>query len=63
MFTKVSLPLAYIFVRKFNIIYPSETYLNSKIPSEVKNLEISRYNHVREDHQPNRKRGGVCVYY
>ena len=32
-------------------------------PSDDKNLEIPRYNLVREDHPSNSKRGGVCVYY
>ena len=63
MFTKVSLLSAYISVHKFDIICLSETYLNSEIPSDDKNLEISGYNLVREDHPSNSKRGGVCVYY
>ena len=63
MFTKVSLLLAYISVHKFDIICFSETYLNSEIPSDYKNLEIAGCNLVREDHPSNSKRGGVCVYY
>ena len=61
MFTKVSLLLAYIFVHKFDIIYFSETYLNSEIPSDNENLEIPGYNLVREDHPSNSKRGGVYL--
>ena len=63
MFTKVSLLLAYISVHKFDIICFSETYLNSEIPSDNKNLETPGYNLVREDHPSNSKRAGVCVYY
>ena len=63
MFTKVSLLLACIPVHKFNIICLSETYLNSGISSDEKNLEIPGYNLVREDHLSNSKHGGVCVYY
>ena len=63
MFTKVSLLSAYISVHKFDIMCLSETYLNSKIPSDDENLEILEYNLVREDHPSNNKRGGVCVYY
>ena len=42
MFTKCIFPLlsACISVQKFDIICPSETYLNSEIPSDDKNLEI-----------------------
>ena len=63
MFTKVSLLSAYISVYKSNIICLSETYLNSKIPSDDKNLEIAGYNLAREDNPSNSKRGGFCVYY
>ena len=63
MFTKVSFLSAYIFVHKFDIICLSETYLNSEIPSDDKNLEIAGYNLIRDDHPSNSKRGGVCAYY
>ena len=59
MFTKVSLLSAYISVHKFDIICLSETYLNSKIPSDDENLEIAGYNLVREDHPSNSNCGGV----
>ena len=61
MFTKISFLSAYISVHK--IICLSETYLNSEILSDDKNLEKPGYNLVREDHPSNSKRGGVCVYY
>ena len=61
MFTKISFLSAYISVHK--IICLSETYLNSEIVSDDKNLEKPGYNLVREDHPSNSKRGGVCVYY
>ena len=63
IFTKVSLLSAYIYLHKFDIICLSETYLNSEIPSDDKNLEIAGYNLVRKDHPSNSKRGGVCVYH
>ena len=63
IFTKVSLLSAYISVHKFDIICLSETYPNTEIPSEDENLEIPRYNLVRENYPSNSKRGGVCVYY
>ena len=63
MFTKVSLLSAYIALHKFDIIYLSETYLNSEIASDGENLEIPAYTFVREDHPFNSKCGEVCVYY
>ena len=63
MFTKVSVLSAYMSVHKFDIIWLSETYLNSEIPSDNENVEIPGYNLVREDHPSNSKHGGVCVYY
>ena len=63
MFTKVSFLSAYISVHKFDIICLYETYINSEIPSDDKNLEKFGYNFVKEDHPPNIKRGGVCGYY
>ena len=50
-------------VHKFDIIYFSETYLDSSIPVHDNNLEISGYNLIRSDHPSNNKRGGVCIYY
>ena len=41
MFTKVSLLSGYSFVHKFDIIRLSQTYLNSKTPSDDENLEIA----------------------
>ena len=59
MFTKISFLSAYISVHK--IICLSETYLNSEIVSDDKNLEKPGYNLVREDHPSNSKRGGVYL--
>ena len=39
-FTKISLLTAYVLVHNFDIICLSETYLNSKISTDDKNLEI-----------------------
>ena len=63
MFAKFSLLSTQISVYKFDIICLSETYLNSKIPSDDENLEIPGYNLVGEDHPSNSKRDGVFVYY
>ena len=54
---------AYIAIHKFDIIFISETYLDSSPPSDDKNLEISGYTLVHSDHPLNNKKGGVCIYY
>ena len=48
-------------VHKFDIIYLSEAYLDSSIDDE--SLEISGSYLIRSDHPPNKKRGGICIYY
>ena len=50
-------------IHKFDIICLSETYLDSSIPFDDSNLEISGYNLIRSDHPSNNKRGGVCICY
>ena len=50
-------------LHKFDIMYLSETYLDSNTPLDDDNLEISGYMLVRSDHPSNTKRGGVCLYY
>ena len=63
-------------VHKFDVIYLSETYLDSSIPVDDNNLENSGsipvddnnlensgYNLIRSNHSSNSKRGGVCIYY
>ena len=62
-FIKVSLLIAYNSIYKYDIIYLSETYLNSSTVLGDDSLEIPGCNFVRCDHSMNTKRGGVCVYY
>ena len=62
-YAKVFLLKAYIADHKFDIICISETYLDSSIPSDDSNLEVSEYNLVRSDYPSNNKRGGVGIYY
>ena len=50
-------------VHKFDTICFSETNLNSSIPFNDNNLEISGYNLIRSNHPSNSKGGGVCFYY
>ena len=62
-FSKVSLLMAYLSVKKFDIVCLSETFLNSKILTDEENLQIPSESIALVDHPSNRKRGGVCVYY
>ena len=62
-FTKISLLTAYVLVHNFDIICLSETYLNSEISTDDKNLEIPGYYLLRPDHPSNNKRGGICIFY
>ena len=61
MFTKVYLLSAYISVHKFDFICLFETYLDSEIPSDDENLDITGYYLVREYDPSNSKPGGVCL--
>ena len=47
----------------YDVICLSETYLDSSILSDNKNLEIPGHNLIWADHPSNSKRGDVCVYY
>ena len=49
-YAKVFLLKAYIAIHKFDIIFISETYLDSSTPSVDSNLENCRYTLVRSDH-------------
>ena len=60
---KLSLLKAYLAFHKFDIIWLSETYLNSRNSPDDETLEISGYNLGRSDHPLKIKRGGVCIYY
>ena len=62
-FSKLHLLKAYATVHKFDIIYFSKTYLDSSIPFDDNNLEISGYTLIRSDHVSISKRGGVYIYY
>ena len=56
-YTKLSSLKSFIAVHKFDTICLSETYLDSSLATDNKNLKISA------DHSSNNKRGGVCVYH
>ena len=62
-FSKIQALITYNCIHKFDIIYLSESYLNSEILSSDSNLQIARFNFARMNHPSNSKRGGVCLYY
>ena len=62
-FAKLSLLTAYNLVHSFDIIYLSETYLNSETPPNDTRLELPGYNLFRSGQPSNNKKRGVCVYY
>ena len=62
-FQKITSFIAFNCIHDFDIICFSETFLNSDISSEDKNLEIPGYTFFRKDHPSNTMRGGVCVYF
>ena len=61
-YMKLSLLRAYLSTHKFDVIYISDTYLNSTSTVD-ENLEIAGYTLIRADHPSNTRRGGVCIYY
>ena len=62
-FSKIQSLIAYNCIHKFDIICPSESYLNSEILWSDSNLQILGFNFARMDHPSNTKRGDVCLYY
>ena len=57
-----SLLSAYNTLRKFDVIYVLETYLDISVDND--SLSIDGYNFIRADHPHNQKRpGGVCIYF
>ena len=62
-YLKISL-LKYLFsLHNFDVVWISETYLDSTTALDNKNLEIAGYNLLKADHVSNSNRGSVCVYY
>ena len=62
-YTKIYLLIAYVLVHNFDIICPSETYLNSETSTDDQNLEIPAYHKLWADHSTNNKREAVCIFY
>ena len=58
-FIKVALKYTFTTIMCFDIVYLSETFLDSTIPDDDINIQINGY---LLDHLNNIKRGGVCIY-
>ena len=60
---KLSSIAAYNSVHKYNFICISETYLDSPVKLDDRDISINGYNLIRADLPSNNKRGAVCIYY
>ena len=60
---KLSSIAAYNSIHKYDFICISETYLDSSVQSDDRDISINGYNLIRADLPSNNKRGGVCIYY
>ena len=60
-FIKLSLLQACITIDNFDVIFLSETYLDSNILPDKDNLQIPGYTKFRTDLPLNIKGGGVCI--
>ena len=57
----VSLLRAYVAIEKFDVVFLSETYLDSSNLSYDDNFYLPSYNFFRADHPSNAN--GVCIYF
>ena len=60
---KLSSITAYNTIYKYDFICISETYLDSSVQSDNRDISINGYKLIRADHPSNSKRGGVCIFY
>ena len=54
---------AYNSIHNYDFICISETYLDSSVSLDDKDIATEGYNIVHADHPSNHKKGGVCIYY
>ena len=62
-FAKISLIQSHPLLHNIDIIFLSETFLDSSIETNKPKLNISGYILLRSDRPSNIKRGGVCMFY
>ena len=60
---KLSSVAAYNTIHKYDFICISETYLDSSVRTDDRDILINGYNIICADHPSNNKRGGACIYY
>ena len=60
---KISLLTAYNTIHQYDVICVSETFLDSSVSLDDRNLSIQGYSLIRADHPDDVKRGGVCLYF
>ena len=54
---------AYNSDHKYDFICISETYLDSSVSDDDKELDMEGYNFIRAEHPSNVKKGGVGIYF
>ena len=62
-FIKVPLMEAFITTSNFDIIYLSETFVDSTTPNGDENIQFNGYSLLRTDHPSGIKCVGVCIYF
>ena len=50
-------------IHKYDFICVSETYLDSSVRTDDRDILINGYNIIGADHPSNDKRVGLCIYY
>ena len=60
---KLSSIAAYNTIHKYDFICISETYLDSSVHADDRDILINGYNLICADHPSNNKRSGMCIYY
>ena len=62
-FIKISLLQTLVITNDYDVIFLTETFLDSSIDYDDNRIFIPGYNLLHIDHPTNTKRGGVCIYY
>ena len=61
--TKIPHLEAYTAIYKYDLICLCETFFDSSVTEEDKNIQLNGYNLIRVDYPSNTKRGGVCILF
>ena len=60
---KISLLTAYNTIHQYDVSCVSETFFDSPVSLDDRNLSIQGYSLIRADHPDDVKKGGVCLYF